>query len=47
VIVDNDKAYQDWLGQQSTFAQLLARAETGKERLALAEPVAKSSLGGQ
>jgi cytochrome c oxidase subunit II len=47
VIVDNDKAYQDWLGQQSTYAQLLARAETGKERLALAEPVAKPSIGGQ
>jgi cytochrome c oxidase subunit 2 len=47
VIVDNDKAYQAWLGQQSTYAQLLARAETGKERLALAEPVANPSIGGQ
>jgi cytochrome c oxidase subunit 2 len=44
VVVSDQKAYDSWLGEQSTYAQLLAQADTGKARLALAEP---ASIGRQ
>jgi cytochrome c oxidase subunit 2 len=47
VVVDNDAAFKTWLGEQSTYAQLMAEAETSKARLALADSVPNTPIGGQ
>jgi heme/copper-type cytochrome/quinol oxidase subunit 2 len=44
VVVADQKGFDGWLGQQSSYAQLLARAETGGAKLALADPL---PTGGQ
>jgi cytochrome c oxidase subunit 2 len=47
VVVDNDAAFKSWLGEQSTYAQLMAQAETSRGRLALADSVPNTPIGEQ
>jgi cytochrome c oxidase subunit 2 len=47
VVVDDDAAFKTWLAGQSTYAQLIAQAETSKARLALADSVPNTPIGGQ
>jgi cytochrome c oxidase subunit 2 len=47
VVVDSKAAFQKWLGEQSTFSQIMAEAESAKPAVALASSVQTSSIGEQ